>query len=366
MDAPGRTWMIACIYSTRDLKAWDQAGQSGLQPTLAPYGMEELANLGFTLTQTLEPRWLRSGAGKKLRELETRAELPLSRALLSAKATARADVSLALLEPQGYAYSLLARLGVRPWSSTPLAALTCWLADEARTASPSRRAWLRRCTRGTDLFIYWSTNQREILNEQLGIADSRLFFVPFGIAADYFYPRAAAPKDSYVLTAGLDRGRDYGTFMSAVGGLDYPVKIVCPRPLLEDLEIPENVELLGVVDKARYRDLLQAAAVVVVPIRPAVAYPTGQSVMLNAMACQVPTVVTDTRALSDYVRHGENTWAVPGEDPQALRQGIARVLGDPGLATHIAAGGRRDVASTFNSPAMWTKIAPRLRALAGK
>lgn len=357
--------MIASIYSTRDLKSWEQAGRSGLQPSLAPYGMEELANLGFTLTQAVEPRWLRSAAGKKLRELETRAELPVSRALLSAKATARSDVALALLEPQGYAYSLLARLGVRPWSSTPLAALTCWLADEVRTASPSRRAWLRQCTKETALLIYWSTNQREILSEQLGIADSRLFFVPFGIAADYFYPRADGAKDSYVLTAGLDRGRDYRTFMSAVSELDYPVKVVCPRPLVKDLAIPDNVELLGLVDKAPYRDLIQGAAVVVVPVRPAVAYPTGQSVLLNAMACQVPTVVTNTSALSDYVRHGENTWTVAGEDPQALRQGIARVLGDPALAAHIAAGGRSDVIETFNSAAMWQKIAPRLRALAG-
>ena len=97
-----------------------------------------------------------------------------------------------------------------------------------------------------------------------------------------------------MLTAGLDRGRDYATFMLAVSELDYPVKVVCPRPLLADLRIPDNVELLGGVDKTRYRELLQGAAVVVVPIRPAVAYPTGQSVLLNAMACQVPTVVTDT------------------------------------------------------------------------
>jgi glycosyltransferase involved in cell wall biosynthesis len=358
--------MIASIYSVRDFKSWEQAARSGSQPSLAPYGMEELTNLGFTLTQAVEPRWLRSGAGKRLRELEGRAELPISRALLSVRATARSDVALALLEPQGYAYSLLAGLGVRPWSSTPLAALTCWLADEVRAASPSRRAWLRRCTKDTDLFIYWSTNQREILGEQLGIPDSRLFFVPFGIAAEYFHPRAAGAKDSYVLTVGLDRGRDYRTFMSAVGELDYPVKVVCPRPLLEGLQIPDNVEVLGTVDKARYRDLMQAAAVAVVPIKPAVAYPTGQTVLLNAMACQVPTVVTDTRALSDYVRHGENTWAVAGEDPQALREGIARVLGDPALAAHIAAGGRSDVVETFNSVAMWQKIAPRLRALAGR
>jgi glycosyltransferase involved in cell wall biosynthesis len=358
--------MIISIYSSRDLKAWEQAGRRGLQSSLGPYGIEHLARLDFTLAQAAAPRWLRAKAGRRLRAIETRAGLTVSRTLLSAGVTSRSDIALAILEPQGYAYSVLAGLRVRPWSSTPLAVLSCWLADEVRTASRSRRAWLRRRTLGTDLFIYWSTNQREILREQLGIPDSRLFFVPFGIEASYFYPRRVDATDSYILAAGLDRGRDYRTFMTAVRELDYPVKLVCPKALLRGLTIPRNVELLGLVEKARYRALLQDAAVVVVPVTPSVSYPTGQTVLLDAMSCGVPTVVTRTSALADYVRHAENTWTVPGEDPDALRGGIERVLGDPTLAATIAAGGRSDVVSTFNAEAMWRKIAPRLRALASK
>ena len=338
-----------------------------MQPSRAPYGAEELSGLGFTLIQATQPRWMPVEAAKKLRELETRAELQISRTLYSARATARADVALAMLEPLSYVYSMLAQLQVRPWSSTPLAALTCWLAEEARTGSPSRLEVLRRRTKATALFVYWSTNQRPILNERLGIPDERLFYVPFGIAGDYFRPNpdGGPAESSYVLAAGLDRGRDYATFMDAVRELDHPVKLVCPRHLLKDLRIPANVELLGLVEKARYRDLLQRAAVVVVPVRSAVAYPTGQTVLLNAMSCAVPTVVTATTALADYTRHGENTWTVPGEDPASLREGIERVLGDRAMALHIAQGGRDDVLSTFNSTAMWQQIAPRLRALAG-
>ncbi len=382
--------MIVSIYSSRDLRAWEQQALDGLQPSLAPYGLESLAQLGFSLTQRTTPAWLRSRPARRLRELEARARLPLTRTLACSGLTRRSDLALALLEPQPYAHSLLARLGARPWSTTPLAALTCWLADDVRVATRWQRAWLRQCVQGIDLLVYWSTNQREILADRLGIPDQRLLFVPFGTEPEYFVPRRVPPderesgaagergdpqgadaptgeageRDSFVLAAGLDRGRDYRTFMAAVAGLDHAVKVVCPRPLLADLTIPPNVELLGLIDKARYRDLLQRAAVVVVPVKPDVAYPTGQSVLLNAMSCEAPTVVTDTAALADYTRHGENTWTVAGADPQALADGIAHVLGSPAEAAEIAAGGRRDVLTTFNSAAMWRTIAPRLRALA--
>jgi glycosyltransferase involved in cell wall biosynthesis len=358
-----RTRVIVSIHSSRNLGTWQREALSGLQASLAPHGLEHLAWLGFSLAQAAEPDWIRREPARKLRPIEARARLSVTRTLSSARVTHRAALALALLEPQAYAYSLLARFGVRPWSSTPLAALTCWLADDVRVADPATRSWLRQCTKGTDLFIYWSTNQREILAEQLGIPERRLFFVPFGIEMNYFQPREPGVEASYVLAAGLDRGRDYGTFLTAVAGLDFPVKLVCPSALVAGLTIPPNVELLGTVDKRRYRDLVQRAAVVVVPVDPEVAYPTGQTVLLNAMSCEVPTVVTGTPALSDYTRHGQNTWTVPGNDPEALREGVALVLRDTNLAREIAAGGRRDVESTFNTATMWEKIAPRLRAL---
>jgi glycosyltransferase involved in cell wall biosynthesis len=355
--------VITSIHSSRNLRTWRGQALSGLQASLAPYGLEHLARRGFSLAQAAEPGWLRREPARKLRPVETRARLSVTRTVFSARVTRRSALALALLEPHAYAYSLLADLGVRPWSSTPLAALTCWLADDLRLADRSTRSWLRRCTRGTDLFIYWSTNQREIFNEQLGIADDRLFFVPFGIEMDYFQPRDAAEQGDYVLAAGFDRGRDYRTFLLAVAELDFPVKLLCPPALIADLPIPGHVELLGTVDKARYRRLVQRATVVVVPVYPDVAYPTGQTVLLNAMSCEVPTVVTRTTALSDYARHGQNTWTVAGADPEALREGITRVLADTVLAAAIARGGREDVASTFNTVKMWETVAPRLRAL---
>ena len=165
------------------------------------------------------------------------------------------------------------------------------------------------------------------------------------------------------MAVGNDPGRDFETFVAAIAEIDYPVKIACRRERLAGVDIPANVEVLGEVDHLRYRELLYGAAVVVIPTRPAVLYPTGQTVLLNAMSCQRPTVVTATAAMADYVRHGENTWAVTGEDPVALRDGIEQLLRDEARAAKLADGGRRDVMRVFNAETMWASIARRLRDL---
>jgi glycosyltransferase involved in cell wall biosynthesis len=355
--------MIANLYVGRDLSDWECAGRRGEVPGLGPYGLEHLAHQDVTLTHWREPGWTRAPGIRKYRTLERVTRLPLARTTLSPRLVRRADVTLAILEQQGYAHALLKRQGVAPWSCTPLALLTCWLADAARTASARKLGVLRRIAQGTDLLIFWSRNQRDIFQELLELPDERLFFVPFGIETEFYVPQ---PGDGdYILSVGNDPGRDFETFLAAVADVDYPVKLACRPGLLDGVSIPANVEALGEVGHMRYRELLGGAAVVVVPCRPDVAYPSGQTVLLNAMSCGRPTVVTATAPLGDYIRHGENTWAVAGGDPQALRDGIEQVLGDRSCAARLAAGGRRDVESVFNARSMWASIAERLRELLG-
>jgi glycosyltransferase involved in cell wall biosynthesis len=353
--------MIANLYAGYDFAAWEQSARRGERPGLAPYGLEHLARHDFTLTHWSEPRWTRVPGIRGYHSLERLLRLPLVRTAFSRRSVRRADVALAILEQEGYAHALLKRAGGAPWSGTPLVLLSCWLADSARTAGRRKLACLRVIAQGADLMIFWSRNQREIFRERLGVPDERLFFVPFGIETEFYLPR---PGDgSYVLAAGNDPGRDFQTFAAAVAAIDYPVKLACRAERLVGVDVPANVEVLGEVDHRRYRELLYGAAVVVVPISSATAYPSGQTVLLNAMSCQRPTVVTATAALADYTRHGENTWSVAGEDPAALREGIELVLADGELAKRIAAGGRADVVSVFNAETMWSSIAQRLRNL---
>lgn len=353
--------MIANLYVSQDLPSWERSGRRGERPGLGPYGIEHLAWHGVALTRWNEPAWTRVPGIREHRRVEQLLRLPLMRTAFSRRSLRRADLALAILEQEGYAHALLKRQGIAPWSTTPLALLSCWLADSARVASRPKLELLRAIARSADLLIFWSSNQRQIFQELLGVPDDRLFFVPFGIEMDFYEPRPGG--GGYVLAAGNDAGRDFRTFAAAVAAVDYPVKLACWPERLVGIDVPANVEVLGAVDHLRYRELLYGATVVVIPTKPETSYPTGQSVMLNAMSCQRPTVVTASAAMADYIRHDENTWAVPGEDPAALRAGIELVLGDDARAARIAQGGRRDVVGVFNAATMWASIAERLRSL---
>jgi len=90
------------------------------------------------------------------------------------------------------------------------------------------------------------------------------------------------------------------------------------------------------------------------------AYPTGQTVLLEAMALARCCVVTDTPAMRDYVEDDETALLVPPGDPVALRDAIERAYDDEDLRRRIGVAARRSVEARFDCVAMWERIAERL------
>jgi len=61
--------------------------------------------------------------------------------------------------------------------------------------------------------------------------------------------------------------------------------------------------------------------------------------VLEAMACGVPVVTTDSGGVSDFAVDGYNCLMVPVAEPTALASAIARLLDDAGLRRRLAEGG---------------------------
>jgi glycosyltransferase involved in cell wall biosynthesis len=89
---------------------------------------------------------------------------------------------------------------------------------------------------------------------------------------------------------------------------------------------------------------LQMADLVVFPSRDA---ETLGNVILEAWAWRRPLVVTRFRGARELVRHGEDAWSVPCDDPPALAEGIKRVLGDAELRAGMSARGSERIARDF-------------------
>lgn len=100
-----------------------------------------------------------------------------------------------------------------------------------------------------------------------------------------------------------------------------------------------GVRLVGAVDRAEVRTLLDRAAVIVVPSR---SEALGH-VVLEAFARARPVVGTCVGGIPELILEGECGVLVPPGDPPALAAGIVRLLEDPVAATEMGRNARAAV-----------------------
>lgn len=346
------------------LKSWDFAGwrDRSIDHRQLPYRMDYLEDHGLRLrwTDALHTdNWAQSGLGRVVRRAEGLA-VPFAQTLAMARPILDSPITLAMFESEAN-FLAVTRRAVPGRRSSILAVVTCWLTQVLRLAGPRRLAAYRWAYQSVDRLYYLSQNQGPVLAELLDIDPRRLHLLPFGVDAETFRPTTGEEAD-YLLVVGRDKGRDWPTLLKAVDGIGLPVKICCRVEDLAGAELPPGIEVLGYVDRSRYMSLLSRARVVAVSIR-TTEYPSGQSVMLEAMAMARAVVVTNTASLSEYISDGKTALAVPPGDPDALRARILEAASDEDLRRRIGAAGRAAVEETFNARAMWSTVADDLREL---
>lgn len=322
-----------------------------------PYAVDRLADFGIELlySDLVEhprariPLWAR----------------PSLQSVAATRTLARADVVLALFESQGHSVAALRRAGVWPYSGPALVIVACWLAHVMEhEAGPIKRAAFRQLYRSVDRIICFSSNQIPLLQRHLELGESRIVSVPFGIDQEYFR-HSGRPAEDYAVAVGRDRGRDWETLFSAVSGTGIRLRVACRPNDVRGMRLPEEVELLGYLDRRSYRDLLDRARFAVICTENRV-YPTGQSVLLEAMAMRRACLVSNTTALSEYVEPGVTAISTPVRDVRSLREGLLRLWKDRELCGELGQTARSAVEQRFNAPLMWSSISRVLHEAAGR
>ncbi len=341
------------------LKYFD--GRVGLIPAPArwklPLALDAITGAGVDLEWTdaaYHPPWTLAPMRWLIRRLE-RLTTPFLQTLLATRRIARADAVVAVFESQGNFLAALRAARIWPFTRPRFAVVATWLAMDVEHFGSLRRRLYRWAYRGVDHLFYFSRTQTIVYRDLLGVAPDRLAYLPFGVDAEHFVP-LGQDDDGYVLAVGRDRGRDWATLFDAVRGTDLRVKVACRPGDVAGLDVPANVELLGVVDREHYRVLTGRARVVVVPTEVRL-YPTGQSVTLESMAMGRCCVVTDTPAMREYVTDGETGLLVPPHDGRALRDALDRAVADEGLRRRLGTAARRAVEERYDATAMWARVA---------
>jgi glycosyltransferase involved in cell wall biosynthesis len=157
--------------------------------------------------------------------------------------------------------------------------------------------------------------------------EGHTWFVPHGVDADYFGPRAACSDQPVVLCVGWHY-RDFDTLRKsadlicqAVPGVS--VRLVAPPSLLPPGLKLGRVELLAGLSDEELLNEYRRAWVVLLPLTDS----TANNSLLEAMACGTPVVVSDVGGVRDYVGADCGALCPPG-DAQAHAAATIDLLRD--------------------------------------
>lgn len=139
------------------------------------------------------------------------------------------------------------------------------------------------------------------------------------------------PVDGGYIFAGGYQARDWKTFLAAVEGLPYKVRIFTSE-VLEPLS--DNVTIEHSNSKDYYLAMAHASCVVV-PIRPEPMRITGMMTWANAMAMGKTVIVTEPLGATDYIDHGVSGYIVNYADVEELRKYIMLVMDDKCLRIRV-------------------------------
>jgi glycosyltransferase involved in cell wall biosynthesis len=327
---------------TIDPAAWQSRYASGLVPDRLPYGLDHLDEHGCDLVT-------RPAAPEPLRLLE-RASRRLTGGFEFVQAALDrerrdCDVALCWDERTGVPASMRASLPGEPRAAMG----AIWITEpDAPVGRRGRFLALRALRRAAAVWAL-SPAQLSVLDRDWYVDRKRLHLLHFGVDHEFWHSNRE-PEPELVVGAGNDRHRDHTLLIDAMSRLQarrpaLRVELVSHQPIDFPPELGRRHHSLP---HPEMRDAYSRASVVALALKPNL-HISGLSVLLEAMACSRPVVITDTPGVREYVRDGETGVVVQPGDADALATGVGELLADSDRAGALGAAGRMAVEEYFTT-----------------
>ena len=210
-----------------------------------------------------------------------------------------------------------------------------------------------------DAVVGYSRSQIEEWTDRLRVPPGRMTPLPYTIDLAFYQPyvRLSHPSNSYVLSVGRDPGRDFGTLLDAMDGLNIQLKLVTRPYLLSNVQAGRT--WIQVLDHLSYPELFElyaGASVVVVPLKAGTTYASGIRATLEALALARPVIATNSPVLQEYCAEGRGVSYVPPQDCMALRHRILDFFQYPDLRRDVASAGHALVNEAYGMNRFTTKF----------
>ena len=197
-------------------------------------------------------------------------------------------------------------------------------------------------------------------------ATKNLFIAPMGVNLDVF--RRAAPYQAYegqgpallYCVGRLNPCKGHADLIEAVArlkhrGLNVRLKIAGEdelggsgyhkdlQNLIDKLKVGQEVELLGAVSEHVIRDGLTRSHAFALA---SLGEPLGVAIM-EAMALEMPVVVTSGGGVKELVDDGKDGLLVPPQNIEELTKALSKILHEPALAKRLGRASRQKIADHF-------------------
>jgi glycosyltransferase involved in cell wall biosynthesis len=308
----------------------------GEVPDHLPYGLDRLAGGGFEVSPREPPMQLQGKLGK----LDRRLRYDWRHGL----AKSSADILLTWDERIGVPASMR--------QNVPVVTGVIWGTEQPTS---TLTAALRRAAK-----VWVSSSSQLKLLAALRVTGAE--YVPMGVDSQFFRPQPY-PQTRSVLSVGNDRSRDWDTIIRTYDRLSSSSNVL---QLITRSAVPDRrssvIQVTRPVSHSRLVDQYGSSAVVTVALKPN-HHVSGVTVVLEAMSCARPVVVTNTPGMSDYVEDGVTGTLVPYGDDSSMAQAIADLLDDPERAQAYGAAGRAAVLKRFNTQAQADRLSQIMATL---
>lgn len=191
--------------------------------------------------------------------------------------------------------------------------------------------------RNIDKFVAYSSMEKELYATWFNIPKEKIDICLWGVKKPEISKKALI--DYPYITAIGGNSRDYRTLMEAMKALPNVKLVAVMRPNnLIGLDVPNNVEVRTNIDRLDANNILGFAKFMILPLVGS-EIPCGHVTLVAAMHLSVPSIVTNSTGLDDYVSNNNNAIVVDDNDVGKLTKAIELLWTDSELQGRLSKNG---------------------------
>ncbi|WP_445665949.1 glycosyltransferase family 4 protein [Fodinibius sp. AD559] len=216
--------------------------------------------------------------------------------------------------------------------------------------SQQKKWFLKHAQEAISRILIWSSQQRQIAIDELGIPASKVTLLRRGTDQLFWHPMESEDGANGICAVGMEM-RDYPTLVEALRELHIPCHIAVGaargeifdtvKKLYDIDELPEHISV-GRKPYEELRKLYASCNFTVVPLLPSDS-DNGLTAILESMAMGKPVICSRTEGQVDVIEDGVTGIFVEQGNPEALRNAIAELWNNPKRAEEMGKAARKYV-----------------------